>query len=44
MTDVNAANAAYAELDKQIMEQAPIVPLVYEKNVTIVGGNVAGPT
>jgi peptide/nickel transport system substrate-binding protein len=42
MTDVNAANAAYAELDKQIMEQAPIVPLVYEKNVTIVGGNVAG--
>ena len=42
MTDVDAANAAYAELDKQIMEQAPIVPLVYEKNVTIVGGNVAG--
>ena len=33
MTDVNAANAAYGELDKQIMELAPIVPLVYEKNV-----------
>ncbi|NUW36784.1 ABC transporter substrate-binding protein [Nonomuraea sp. SMC257] len=42
MTDVNAANAAYGELDKQIMEKAPIVPLLYEKNVTIMGENIAG--
>jgi peptide/nickel transport system substrate-binding protein len=42
MTDVNAANAGYGELDKKIMEQAPIVPLLYEKNVTVIGGNVAG--
>ncbi|MCG5217962.1 ABC transporter substrate-binding protein [Streptosporangium soli] len=42
MTDVDAANAAYAELDKQIMELAPIVPLLYEKNVTVIGDNIAG--
>ncbi|MER7498973.1 ABC transporter substrate-binding protein [Nonomuraea pusilla] len=42
MTDVDAANAAYGELDKQIMEKAPIVPLLYEKNVTVVGENIAG--
>ncbi|MBN6053108.1 ABC transporter substrate-binding protein, partial [Nonomuraea sp. RK-328] len=42
MTDVNAANAAYGELDKQIMEKAPIVPLLYEKNVTVFGENIAG--
>ncbi|MFI6790932.1 ABC transporter substrate-binding protein [Nonomuraea sp. NPDC050383] len=42
MTDVSAANAAYGELDKQIMEKAPIVPLLYEKNVTVIGENIAG--
>lgn len=42
MTDVTAANAAYGALDKQIMEQAPIVPLLYEKNVTVIGENIAG--
>ncbi|GAA3168525.1 ABC transporter substrate-binding protein [Nonomuraea roseoviolacea] len=42
MTDVNAANAAYGRLDKQIMEKAPVVPLLYEKNVTVIGENVAG--
>ncbi|WP_214411912.1 ABC transporter substrate-binding protein [Sphaerisporangium fuscum] len=42
MKDVNEANAAYGELDKQIMEKAPIVPLLYEKNVTIIGANIAG--
>jgi peptide/nickel transport system substrate-binding protein len=42
MTDVNAANAAYGELDKQIMEKAPVVPLLYEKNVTVIGENIAG--
>jgi len=40
--DVTAANAAYGELDKQIMELAPVVPLLYEKVVTVVGSNIAG--
>ncbi|MEV5504360.1 ABC transporter substrate-binding protein [Nonomuraea fuscirosea] len=42
MPDVQAANAAYGELDKQIMEQAPMVPLAYEKVVTVTGSNIAG--
>jgi peptide/nickel transport system substrate-binding protein len=42
MPDVEAANAAYGELDRQIMEQAPMVPLAYEKVVTVIGANVAG--
>ncbi|WP_043627857.1 ABC transporter substrate-binding protein [Nonomuraea candida] len=42
MQDVEAANAAYGELDKQIMERAPMVPLAYEKVVTVTGANVAG--
>ncbi len=42
MPDVQAANAAYGELDKQIMEQAPMVPLAYEKVVSVTGSNIAG--
>ncbi|MBF8188194.1 ABC transporter substrate-binding protein [Nonomuraea sp. K274] len=42
MPEVEQANAAYGALDKQIMEQAPIVPLTYEKHVTITGSNIAG--
>jgi peptide/nickel transport system substrate-binding protein len=42
MTDVTAANTAYGELDKQIMKLAPIVPLLYEKVLTVVGSNIAG--
>ncbi|WP_326624404.1 ABC transporter substrate-binding protein [Streptomyces sp. NBC_01761] len=42
MEDVNAANKAYGELDKQIMAQAPIVPLAYEKVITVTGTNIAG--
>ncbi|MBT2229745.1 ABC transporter substrate-binding protein [Nonomuraea sp. NEAU-A123] len=42
MPDVTAANAAYGELDKQIMKLAPIVPLAYEKYVLISGANIAG--
>ncbi|MER6003497.1 ABC transporter substrate-binding protein [Nonomuraea angiospora] len=42
MTDVQAANAAYGELDKQIMKEAPIVPLAYEKLILLVGSNIAG--
>jgi peptide/nickel transport system substrate-binding protein len=42
MTDVTAANAAYGELDKQIMALAPVVPLLYEKVLMVVGSNIAG--
>jgi peptide/nickel transport system substrate-binding protein len=42
MTDLKQANAAYGELDKQIMKLAPVVPLLYEKVVTVVGSNIAG--
>ena len=42
MTDVDAANERYGELDEQIMRQAPIVPLVYEKYIFVVGSNMAG--
>lgn len=42
MDDVQRANAAYGELDKQIMELAPVVPLAYEKVILVVGSNIAG--
>lgn len=42
MKDVKAANAAYGELDKQIMKLAPMVPLLYEKVLIVVGSNIAG--
>ncbi|SEH01879.1 peptide/nickel transport system substrate-binding protein [Nonomuraea solani] len=42
MTDVEQANAAYGELDKQIMELAPVVPLAYEKLILVNGANIAG--
>ncbi|MFG1907753.1 ABC transporter substrate-binding protein [Kribbella sp. NPDC048928] len=42
LTDVTAANKAYGELDKQIMELAPVVPLLYEKVLMLVGSNIAG--
>ncbi|MEV6591678.1 ABC transporter substrate-binding protein [Streptomyces acidicola] len=42
MKDVNAANKAYGALDKQIMAEAPIIPLAYEKALLIPGANIAG--
>ncbi|WP_424466384.1 ABC transporter substrate-binding protein [Pseudoclavibacter helvolus] len=42
MTDLEAANTAWGELDKQIMELAPIAPLVLEKGVFLPGENIAG--
>ena len=42
MTDVGEANTAYGELDEQIMELAPAVPLLFEKAVMVVGDNIAG--
>ncbi len=42
MKDVTAANTAYGELDQQIMKLAPMVPLLYEKVLMVVGSNIAG--
>ncbi|WP_350277294.1 ABC transporter substrate-binding protein [Kribbella sp. HUAS MG21] len=42
ITDVQAANTAYGELDKQIMALAPVVPLLYEKVLMLVGTNIGG--
>ena len=42
LTDVQAANKAYGELDKQIMALAPVVPLLYEKVLMLVGSNIGG--
>jgi peptide/nickel transport system substrate-binding protein len=43
MTDLAAAGAKWAELDKDIMTKyAPIVPLTYEKIFNLVGSRVGG--
>lgn len=42
VTDTDKANTEWSDLDKQILEQAPVVPLLYENNVQIVGSNVGG--
>ncbi|WP_418607903.1 ABC transporter substrate-binding protein [Georgenia sp. SUBG003] len=42
MTDLDAASEEWGKLDEQIMELAPIVPLVYESTITVPGENVAG--
>jgi len=36
------ANEAWGNLDKLVMSKAPIVPLVWEKGLTLVGSNVTG--
>ncbi|WP_424448500.1 ABC transporter substrate-binding protein [Microbacterium arborescens] len=42
MTDVDAANEAWGELDEQIMELAPIAPMVFENGIFLPGSNIAG--
>lgn len=42
MTDLNAASEQWGQLDKQILQQAPIVPLVLQKGLMIPGSNIAG--
>jgi len=42
MTDVDEANAAWGDLDEQIMELAPIAPLVFENGIFLPGTNIAG--
>lgn len=40
MTDLDEQNAAFAELDRQILELAPVVPLVRDTPLQMVGPNV----
>ena len=40
MTDPDEANAAWVEIDKQIMADAPVVPLIYSRNSFIHGSGV----
>ena len=42
MTDVDAANDAWGELDEQIMGLAPIAPMVFENGIFLPGENIAG--
>lgn len=42
MTDLAAANKAWGDLDQQVMELAPIVPLNVEQAVYLPGSNVTG--
>lgn len=41
MKDVDKANKAWGDLDKQILQSAPAVPLTWEKAVTVTGSNIA---
>ncbi|PQZ94799.1 peptide ABC transporter substrate-binding protein [Arthrobacter sp. MYb227] len=40
MEDATEANKAYGELDEQIMELAPVVPMLYENGLQLTGPNI----
>ncbi|HEX2145436.1 MAG TPA: ABC transporter substrate-binding protein [Glycomyces sp.] len=42
MTDLDAANAAWGDFDEQVMELAPMAPLLLEKSLVLPGANIAG--
>ncbi|MCX4750190.1 ABC transporter substrate-binding protein [Kitasatospora sp. NBC_01287] len=42
LTDVTAANQAWQALDAKIMDEAPAVPLTWQKKPLLVGSNIAG--
>lgn len=42
MTDIDAANEQWGDLDEQILELAPVVPLMVTKTVLLPGENVTG--
>ncbi|GHH72880.1 ABC transporter substrate-binding protein [Streptosporangium violaceochromogenes] len=42
MTDGDAANKAWVELDKQIMEASPAVPFMWKKKPLLVGKGITG--
>lgn len=39
-TDSKKANQMWAELDKKIMEDAPVVPLIFDKNTWLIGSKI----
>jgi peptide/nickel transport system substrate-binding protein len=41
ITDADEANAAWVEIDKQILADAPVVPLVYSRNSFLHGSGIA---
>lgn len=42
MSDIDEANAAWSELDRQIVATAAAVPLTFEKVLSVTGSNIAG--
>ncbi|WP_245880814.1 ABC transporter substrate-binding protein [Streptomyces zhaozhouensis] len=42
MTDLAAANEQWGQLDEEIMELAPVVPLVFESSLALPGENLTG--
>lgn len=42
ISDLDKQDAEYAKLNKEIMEQAPVVPLVRETPLQMVGSNIGG--
>jgi peptide/nickel transport system substrate-binding protein len=44
ITDQGARNKAWADIDKMIMEQAPVVPYIWDKQPNVESGNVHGVT
>lgn len=42
LTDLTEAGKAYGELDRAVMELAPVVPLLVENRIYLPGDNVAG--
>ncbi len=40
MTDLDAAKTAWGDLDEQIQQLAPTVPLLFAQSVLVVGENV----
>ncbi len=42
MTDPNEAGKAYGDVDEQIMKDAPVVPLIYNRSLILRGSKVQG--
>lgn len=42
LTDIDEQNAGYSEINRMILELAPVVPLVRQTNLQMVGENVGG--
>ncbi|WP_395296865.1 ABC transporter substrate-binding protein [Kitasatospora hibisci] len=42
MTDIDAANKAWQQLDEELLKKAPAVPLMWQRRPLLTGTNVAG--